>query len=235
MFVENLDEPAVPERPPPGRIGPLRPWIEWFGVGRLIAGAVTVVLLVGVGWWLLRSPSPPTEAGLPLASATAGSATVASGGSAGAPPGPAPPTTAGPLVVHVAGAVVSPGVYELAPGARVQAALEAAGGAVPGADPGALNLAAPVGDGERVYVPMVGEPVPIATGSPAVTVAPGPVDLNQASAAELDGLPGIGPATAAAIVDHREQNGPFASVEDLEAVRGIGPAKLDALRDLVRV
>jgi len=235
MFVENLDEPAVPERPPPGRIGPLRPWIEWFGVGRLIAGAVTVVLLVGVGWWLLRSPSPPTEAGLPLASATAGSATVASGGSAGAPPGPAPPTTAGPLVVHVAGAVVSPGVYELAPGARVQAALEAAGGAVPGADPGALNLAAPVGDGERVYVPMVGETVPIATGSPAVTVAPGPVDLNQASAAELDGLPGIGPATAAAIVDHREQNGPFASVEDLEAVRGIGPAKLDALRDLVRV
>ena len=235
MFVENLDEPAVPERPPPGRIGPLRPWIEWFGVGRLMAGAVTVVLRVGVGWWLLRSPSPPTEAGLPLASATAGSATVASGGSAGAPPGPAPPTTAGPLVVHVAGAVVSPGVYELAPGARVQAALEAAGGAVPGADPGALNLAAPVGDGERVYVPMVGEPVPIATGSPAVTVAPGPVDLNQASAAELDGLPGIGPATAAAIVEHREQNGPFASVEDLEAVRGIGPAKLDALRDLVRV
>ncbi len=235
MFVENLDEPAVPERPPPGRIGPLRPWIEWFGVGRLIAGAVTVVLLVGVGWWLLRSPSPPTEAGLPLASATAGSATVASGGSAGAPPGPAPPTTAGPLVVHVAGAVVSPGVYELAPGARVQAALEAAGGAVPGADPGALNLAAPVGDGERVYVPMVGEPVPIATGSPAVTVAPEPVDLNQASAAELDALPGIGPATAAAIVEHREQNGPFASVEDLEAVRGIGPAKLDALRDLVRV
>ena len=227
--------PSVPERPPPGRIGPFRPWIEWFGIGRLIAGAVTVVLLVGVGWWLLRSPSPPTEAGLPLASATAGSATVASGGSAGAPPGPAPPTTAGPLVVHVAGAVVSPGVYELAPGARVQAALEAAGGAVPGADPGALNLAAPVGDGERVYVPMVGEPVPIATGSPAVTVAPGPVDLNQASAAELDGLPGIGPATAAAIVEHREQNGPFASVEDLEAVRGIGPAKLDALRDLVRV
>jgi competence protein ComEA len=235
MFVENLDEPAVPERPPPGRVGPLRPWIEWFGVGRLIAGALTVVLLVGAGWWLLRSPSPPTEAGLPLASVTAGSTTVASGGSAGAPPGPAPPTTAGPLVVHVAGAVASPGVYELAPGARVQAAVEAAGGAVPGADPGALNLAAPVGDGERVYVPMVGETVPIANGPPAVTVAPGPVDLNQASAAELDGLPGIGPATAAAIVEHREQNGPFASVEDLEAVRGIGPAKLDALRDLVRV
>jgi competence protein ComEA len=126
-------------------------------------------------------------------------------------------------------------VYELAPGARVQAAVEAAGGPVPGADPGALNLAAPVGDGQRVYIPMVGELVPLATGSPAVTVAPGPVDLNRASAAELDGLPGIGPATAAAIVEHREQNGPFASIEDLEAVRGIGPAKLDALRDLVRV
>jgi competence protein ComEA len=235
MFVENLDEPAIPQRPPPRRVGPLRPWIEWFGVGRLIAGALTVVLLVGIGWWLLRSPSPPTEAGLPLASANAGSTTVTPGGSVGAPPGPAPPTTAGPLVVHVAGAVASPGVYELASGARVQAAVEAAGGAVPGADPGALNLAAPVGDGERVYVPMTGETVPIATGSPAVTVAPGPVDLNRASAAELDGLPGIGPATASAIVEHREQHGPFASVEDLEAVRGIGPAKLDALRDLVRV
>lgn len=236
MFVENLDEPAVPERPPPGRLGPLRPWIEWFGAGRLIAGTVTMVLLVAVGWWLLRSPSPPTEAGLPRASAAGSSTTVTSGGSAPAALGSAPPETAGPLVVHVAGAVVRPGVYELAPGARVQAAVEAAGGAVPGADPGALNLAAPVGDGERVYVPLVGETVPMAAGSPAVSAAAaGPVDVNRASAAELDELPGIGPATAAAIVEHREQHGPFASVADLEAVRGIGPAKLDALRDLVRV
>ena len=236
MFVENLDEPAVPERPPPGRVGPLRPWIEWFGAGRLIAGALTVVLLVGVGWWLLRSPSPPTEAGLPRASAAGSSTALASGGSVAAALGSAPPATTGPLVVHVAGAVARPGVYELAPGSRVQAAVDAAGGAAPGADPGALNLAAPVADGERVYVPLVGETVPVAAESPAVTAAAtGPIDLNRASAAELDELPGIGPATAAAIVEHREQHGPFASVEDLEAVRGIGPAKLDALRDLVRV
>ena len=236
MFVENLDEPAVPERPSPRRLGPLRPWIEWFGAGRLIAAGVTVVLLVGVGWWLLRSPSPPTEAGLPRASAPGTSTTVVAGASAAMALGSAPPATAGPLIVHVAGAVARPGVYQLAPGARVQAAVEAAGGVAPGADPGALNLAAPMADGERVYVPLVGETVPLAAGSSAVTAAvAGPVDINRASVAELDELPGIGPATAAAIVEHREQHGPFASVDDLEAVRGIGPAKLDALRDLVRV
>jgi competence protein ComEA len=120
----------------------------------------------------------------------------------------------------------------------VHVAIAAAGGALPEATPGALNLAAPVRDGERVYVPVAGEAVPAPA---AVTPAPvssgpaGPLDLNQATVAELDDLPGVGPATAQAIVDHRQQNGPFASVDDLESVRGIGPAKLQAIRDLVRV
>jgi len=113
------------------------------------------------------------------------------------------------------------------------------GGAVPDADLAAVNLAAVLHDGEQVYVPTVGEarPPAAATGGAAddggPTVAPGPVDLNRATAVELDELPGVGPATAAAIVAHRDLNGPFASVDDLEAVRGIGPAKLEALRGLV--
>jgi competence protein ComEA len=149
--------------------------------------------------------------------------------------GPASTTTAAPsaVVVHVAGAVAAPGVYELPAGARVVDGVAAAGGALVEADVGALNLAAVVADGQRVYVPRIGEPRPPELGpapAPGSSVAAGPVDLNAASAAELDGLPGVGPATAQAIVDHREANGPFASVDDLEAVRGIGPAKLEAIR-----
>jgi competence protein ComEA len=120
----------------------------------------------------------------------------------------------------------------------VHDAIEAAGGARPRADAAALNLAALLVDGERVYVPRPGESVPIPTSGAASGSAggpPGPVDVNHATIEQLDELPGIGPATAAAIIDHREENGPFASVEDLEAVRGIGPAKLEAIRDLVSV
>jgi competence protein ComEA len=134
--------------------------------------------------------------------------------------------------------VIRPGVYDVAPGARVHVAIEAAGGAAAGSDVSALNLAAPLTDGERVYVPLVGEAVPPApaVAAPVLGTTPvGPVDLNRATAAELDALPGIGPATAQAIVTHREENGPFASIDDLEAVRGIGPAKLEAIRALVTV
>jgi competence protein ComEA len=150
---------------------------------------------------------------------------------------PAPSTVPATLVVHVAGAVVAPGVYELAGGARTADAVAAAGGATTGSDVDALNLAAPLRDGERVYVPVEGEaPPPLALppgDAPGSSVAPGPVDLNRATAAELDALPGIGPATAQAIVAHREANGPFASIDDLEQVRGIGPAKLATIRPLV--
>jgi competence protein ComEA len=129
-------------------------------------------------------------------------------------------------------------VHELASGARVVDVIAAAGGALADADPDALNLAAVVTDAARVYVPRVGEVVP-ATAPPALpsgTSAPAaPVDLNSAGVAELDDLPGVGPATAAAIVAHRDRTGPFASVDDLLDVRGIGPAKLEAIRALVTV
>lgn len=156
------------------------------------------------------------------------------------------PTTTAPAMVHVAGAVASPGVYPLAEGARVADVVRQAGGPGAGADLARLNLAEAVSDGSRVYVPAVGETPPPALTSRggAGSSAPGvdgpptpaePVDLNQATEAELDRLPGIGPATAAAIVAFRDEHGPFASVEALEDVPGIGPAKVAALRDLARV
>ena len=147
------------------------------------------------------------------------------------------------IVVHAAGAVARPGLQRLAVGARVADLLDVAGGPTPDADLDRLNLAAPLADGQRLYVPRLGEttPAPVspeggggAVGSGDATGgAAGPIDLNTATAEQLDALPGIGPATSAAIVDHRERNGPFGSVDDLLDVRGIGPAKLEGLRDLV--
>jgi competence protein ComEA len=195
-----------------------------------IATTAGALLLVAVAaWWLLRTPAPPVEQALPRASTVA-----ATTGSA------RPTTSAGPdeLVVQVAGAVVQPAVYRVADGSRVGDVVARAGGPTADADPTALNLAARVVDGERVYVPRIGEVVTVAPSGSQGTAQPtpaAPVDLNTATPDQLETLPGIGPATAQAIVDQRERNGPFQSVDDLLDVRGIGPAKLDAIRDLVRV
>lgn len=191
------------------------------GTRSLVAGVAVVGLVLGALWWLTRQSPPPVEATLPLVQATAPDTTT---------------TTAGPVVVHVAGAVIAPGVHQLPPGSRVIDAVEASGGLTPDADAGAVNLAAEVVDGSQVYVPRVGEvPPPPPPGPDGGELEAGPVDLNAADAALLETLPGIGPATAAAIVDHRERHGPFTTVDGLLAVRGIGEAKLAALRDLVRV
>jgi competence protein ComEA len=140
------------------------------------------------------------------------------------------------LVVHVAGAVNAPGVYELATGSRVIDAVGAAGGFAADANPDAVNLAALVGDSERVYVPVRGESIaPVATEPGGVLAEVWPININSADATRLEDLPGVGPATAAAIIAHRDQKGPFASVDQLADVRGIGPAKLDAIRALVTV
>lgn len=194
------------------------------------AGALVVVLAVA-GWLLLRPPAgPPLEELLPLA----GAAAPTSGG------GPSSaPTTAGPatdVVVHAAGAVTVPGVYRLAAGARVADLLDAAGGPAADADIDQLNLAAPVLDGQRVYVPRVGEvAAPAAVDGSGGSTPSGPLDLNTATLEQLEDLPGVGPATAQAIITERDRRGGFRAVDDLLDVRGIGPAKLDALRDLVTV
>ena len=155
-------------------------------------------------------------------------------------PASAAPTTVQVVVVQAAGAVMQPGLYRLAPGSRVDDLVHAAGGLAPDADPDRVNLAAQLTDGEKVYIPRVGEVVPVlptdGTSGRGESSAPGsPVDLNTASVAQLDTLPGIGPATAQAIVDYRSAHGRFSSVDDLLNVRGIGPAKLEELRPLVRV
>lgn len=231
----TLDVDAV--RPPPRRpVGELVvAYLRWLGAGRILATAASVLSVVVGGWWLLRAPSPPVEASLPMASVSATTAAMT--------PAADTPESSGSaaevVVVHVAGAVLAPGVVTLPAGSRVHEAVTAAGGLAPDAVADAVNLAAIVADGQQVYVPHAGEGV----GGPASTATPtgsgsgptGPVDLNHATAAELEVLPGIGPATAAAIVAHRDQHGPFASVEGLLDVPGIGPARLESLRELVTV
>lgn len=196
------------------------------GVSVLVAVVVAALLV----WGRDRAERPPAPAAqLPRAVRVTTSR----------PPSP-------PLVVHVAGAVLRPGLIESVEGARVSDVVAAAGGLRPDADVSRLNLAARVADGSRLYVPAVGEGAPpsplsvegspgVAPGSGSRSAADGPVDLNTATEKQLDELPGVGPATAAAIIAYRSRAGRFATVEDLAEVRGIGPAKLEALRPLVRV
>ena len=223
------DLPDLPARPAPRPSWRDRAleWFEWVGPGRVVGGAVVVIAVVAGAYWLVRPPAPSPESTLPFATTSSAVTPVTELAS----PATSPPAT---VVVHVAGAVVRPGVYELAADSRVVDAVDAAGGTLADAQPDAVNLAALLVDGERIYVPKVGEPVPAVSSSPDGEPS-GPLDLNRASAAELDDLPGVGPATAAAIVAHRTSNGPFSSVDELADVRGIGPAKLAAIRDLVTV
>lgn len=156
----------------------------------------------------------------------------------GAPITLLPPFTPEPVRVHVTGAVAHPGVVVLAPGARVAQAVEAAGGMLEDANAGGVNLAAPLDDGDQVRVPWLapagGETA--AGGAPGVAETPGAaVNLNTATLAELDRLPGIGPSLAREILAYREAHGAFSSIDDLLLVPGIGPAKLAALRDCVRI
>lgn len=132
------------------------------------------------------------------------------------------------ILVHVAGAVQSPGVYHLPAGARVEKAIEIAGGPTEKADIHKLNLAAKISDGQRINVPELRQPSPLPDQGSRI-------DVNDATFEQLKTLPGIGPEMARRIVEFRETNGSFSSVDDLGKVRGIGDKKLDKIRHLVDV
>ncbi|OBA58141.1 hypothetical protein A5647_21770, partial [Mycobacterium sp. 1100029.7] len=169
-----------------------------------------------------------------------------------ASPSAGPPGSDRPVVVSVVGLVHKPGLVTLMPGARIADALQAAGGALDGADTIGLNMARPLGDGEQIVVglaPVSGQPTALGSSvaaGPTSGPKPAPpgsgrpkagaaLDLNTATVEQLDALPGVGPVTAAAIVAWRKSNGKFTSVDQLADVEGIGPARLDKLRALVRV
>lgn len=157
----------------------------------------------------------------------------------------------GPLIVSVVGLVVHPGVVEVPAGVRVVEAIERAGGLLPEANPASVNLAAPLMDGQQIVVGTEALPAGEMAGGPGsaggsgagaadsgaagASESSGKINVNTATATQLEELPGIGPATATKIIDFREKNGPFASIDALEEVPGIGPAKVEALRDAATV
>jgi competence protein ComEA len=255
----SVPSPELP-RPLPARTWrqQLAGLAESFDVSprRLVVGAVALACIAVVGWRLLAPPPPPAEMRLPFAQRSmagdsgTGSPSASGGGQGGGDAATTGTAQATEVVVHVAGAVVSPGVRRLPPGSRVIDALDAAGGALPDADLPRVNLAAPLVDGQQVYIPKPGEQPPVAAGpgapggagtppggaaGPSGAVPGALVNVNTSTAEQLDTLPGVGPATAAAIIAHRDQHGPFTSVDQLLDVRGIGEAKLEQLRDLVAV
>lgn len=235
----------------PDALGERRGWLETVRAdpgraGAIALGAVAALAVLITVFTLIRDePTPVVAAKLPAVE-------MVSSESPRPDAGPAP---GAPVIVSVVGLVNKPGLVTLMPGARVADALAAAGGVVDGADTIGLNMARHIADGEQVVVGIAaapGQPAALASsvspgesggkaaGPAAVSAAPGtgtsaPLDLNTATVEQLDTLPGIGPVTAAAIIAWRDNHGPFGSVEQLGEVDGIGPARLDKLRDLVRV
>jgi competence protein ComEA len=190
----------------------LLPWLRRTGWA-YVAVAVALAL---VSWRILAGSE-----------SVQGPGTATSG--AEVPPVEATPPGRPPVVVHVAGEVRRPGVYVLAEGDRVQRAVARAGGPRRRADLSALNLAAPVQDGQQVLVPARVPPGASGAG-PSASPAAGPLSLSRATAEQLDGLDGIGPTLAGRIVEWRTRHGGFASVDQLLEVQGIGPTRLEALR-----
>jgi len=181
---------------------------------RRIAFALVVLVAVVVAW--RHAAAGPAAPALRVAPVRASSAPLA--------------VRSPLLVVDVAGAVRRPGLVRLRKGARVSDAIAAAGGLARRAQREAVNLAAPVADGQQVLVPERGA----ATASAGSTgVSAGPVSLSSATLEQLDALPGVGPVTAQKIVDYRSKHGGFRSVEELDAIPGIGPARIANLHDLV--
>jgi competence protein ComEA len=194
--------------------------------------AAIAVTLLGASLWYTRSLPKPVEIRSQPSKAVATTGATGASGSSGA---------GVTLLVDVAGWVKRPGVYEFHGGDRVIDAIEAAGGAKHGAGLETLNLAAPLADGSQILVPPPpakhgAASVGVSGGAPGAPGVPGAlINVNTATATELEALPGIGEVIAQAIVDYRTENGPFASVDALLDVSGIGDATLANIHDLVTV
>jgi competence protein ComEA len=148
-------------------------------------------------------------------------------------PSPSPIPTPVQIAVYITGAVVNPGVHYLPEGSRIEEALQAAGGPTAEADLNRINLARRVHDEEQIYVPQVGEENPLApSGGPSGGSL---ININTATPAEMETLPGIGPTLAQRIVDYREAHGPFVAIEDVMNVQGIGEGLFSEIRDLITV
>jgi competence protein ComEA len=204
--------------------------------GRMHVGVIGVFLILGLtisGWLLLRArpvavatPGGVVTVNTPLQTAVSAAPTTSRGASK--------------IVVHVLGAVRRPGLVRLPDNSRVQDAIDAAGGLTGQADPGELNLAQPLSDGQQVVIGTTSEPtgeVRDQSGSSTGigASAAGPLDLNHASQPQLEELPGVGPVTAQAILSWREQHGRFSRIEELQEVDGIGPKTYAQIAPHVRV
>ncbi|MEE1650985.1 helix-hairpin-helix domain-containing protein [Brachybacterium sp. J144] len=257
-LVRRLDH--APQRPSRLRRLPAPTPAALVGLAVLVLIAGGVIHLSSAGTAVPLDETAATGEEVPTGASDTGSGAGNSAGSGATAPTPsegpstAPEDSAGAeaestdeVVVHVSGAVTAPGLVRLPAGSRVDDALRAAGGTTEEADLSAINLARPLTDGEQVHVPRPGEePPPVAAapagssgepgaGDGAPASAASPIDLNTATVQQLVELPGVGPAIAQRIVDHREANGPFTSVDDLLEVSGIGPATLEKIRPLATV
>lgn len=211
-------------------ISTLRHWVAFFGVRRLIASCVGVVVAIGVGWFVFRPSPNPVEFVLPSITTSVSL------------------SPSGDIHIHVVGAVKKPGVYTLPMNSRVVDAVAAAGGSLPLADLEGINMAQTLLDAEQVLIPRRSVSKPRVTVAPRLRPAPRTtstvvaseptsrvININTATASQLEALTGVGPATARAIISYRTSKGSFSKVEDLLNVPGIGPSKLAAMRNEISV
>ena len=204
---------------------------------RIHTGVITVLLMLGMitaGWLLLRAR--------PVAVASPGEVVTLSTPTQTAVSGtPSPSKRASKIVVHVLGAVRRPGLVRLPESSRVQDAIDAAGGMTHRADPGELNLAQLLNDGQQVVIGTSRDPAgevrdqPGSAGTASAASPTGAVDLNRADQSQLEQLPGVGPVTAQAILTWRQQHGRFNRIEELQEVDGIGPKTYAQIAPHVRV